>query len=271
LIDLYFLADVAVNFRSAYYDDISGTRITNSAEITSRYFRGWFIIDVLGILPISYIGLIINGIPKESDETKQAGSDIKALKVLRLFRLAKMLRLRKLKQLLKQYEDNGLDVNIMVETAMTLVIIALMAHVLACMYYFIGTINEENNNREVLGWVRFSPSLSWRLAPPFHTSFMPVPTQLRPELTGPLRGNHPTGRESGNWTRLALVANPGRRPERWDAVRRGDLHGHAAGVAVHRHRAHLQRLCEPFCRDYLRRHRRADYHLLHDDERGGPG
>ena len=195
MIDLYFLADVAVNFRSAYYDDISGTRITNSAEITSRYFRGWFIIDVLGILPISYIGLIINGIPKESDDikesddTKQAGSDIKALKVLRLFRLAKMLRLRKLKQLLKQYEDNGLDVNIMVETAMTLVIIALMAHVLACMYYFIGTINEVNNNREVLGWVRSFPLPS----PPhlFHSKFSSH--LIAPEFTGSLRGNYPTG------------------------------------------------------------------------------
>jgi hypothetical protein len=119
-------------------------------------------------MPISYVGLIVNGIPEEGDANKQAGSDIKALKVLRLFRLAKMLRLRKLKQLLKQYEDNGLDVNIMVETAMTLVIIALMAHVLACMYYFIGTINEVNNNREVLGWVRSFP----RPSPSPPTSFV---------------------------------------------------------------------------------------------------
>ena len=111
-------------------------------------------------MPISYIGLIINGIPKEGDDKKQTGSELKTLKVLRLFRLAKMLRLRKLKQLLKQYEDNGLDVNIMVETAMTLVIIALMAHVLACMYYFIGTLNEVNNNVEVLGWVRSFPLFS---------------------------------------------------------------------------------------------------------------
>ena len=117
-------------------------------------------------MPISYIGLIINGIPKEGDDEKQPGSDIKALKVLRLFRLAKMLRLRKIKELLKQYEDNGLDVDIVTQSVMTLAVLALMLHVLACMYYFIGTINEENSNREVLGWV-CSP----------RPTFIPVPTR----------------------------------------------------------------------------------------------
>ena len=61
-----------------------------------------------------------------------------SLKVLRLFRLAKMLRLRKLKQVLKRFEDRGLNVDNMVQTGVTLIIIALVAHVLACMYFFIG-------------------------------------------------------------------------------------------------------------------------------------
>ena len=54
--------------------------------------------------------------------------------MLRLFRLAKMLRLRKLKQVLKRFEDNGLDVDTVVQTGVTLLIIALMTHVLACLY-----------------------------------------------------------------------------------------------------------------------------------------
>jgi hypothetical protein len=128
--------------------------VVSAKEITTNYLKGWFTIDVLGILPISYIGLFVNGIPDEGEAAdKQAGSDIKALKVLRLFRLAKMLRLRKLKEVLKRFEDHGLNVDIVVETGVTLIIIALIAHVLACGYYLIGTANEVNNGREVLGWV----------------------------------------------------------------------------------------------------------------------
>ena len=49
--------------------------------------------------------------------------------------------------------DHGLNVDIVLETGVTLIIIALIAHVLACGYYLIGTANEVNNGREVLGWV----------------------------------------------------------------------------------------------------------------------
>ena len=86
--------------------------MVGAKEITTHYLKGWFTIDVLGILPISYIGLFVNGIPDDlcpdCPGHKQAGSDIKALKVLRLFRLAKMLRLRKLKEVLKRFEDHGM-------------------------------------------------------------------------------------------------------------------------------------------------------------------
>ena len=36
--------------------------------------------------------------------------------------------------LLKRFEDNGLDVDTVVQTGVTLLIIALMTHVLACLY-----------------------------------------------------------------------------------------------------------------------------------------
>jgi hypothetical protein len=65
-----------------------------------------------------------------------------------------MLRLRKLKEELKRLEKYGLDVDMTVESCITLLIIALVAHVLACLYFMVGEHNEEINGVEVLGWVQ---------------------------------------------------------------------------------------------------------------------
>eukprot|EP01052_Picozoa_sp_SAG31_P068785 SAG31_NODE_27594_length_423_cov_1.104938_1_plen_80_part_01 len=44
LIDLYFLVDIVVNFRTAYIDD-HGQLETNLRMIARQYARSWFLID----------------------------------------------------------------------------------------------------------------------------------------------------------------------------------------------------------------------------------
>ena len=89
------------------------------------------------------------------------------MKVLRLFRLAKMLRLRKLKDVLKRFEASGLDVDHSVDSGITLFIIALTAHILACLYYLVGSEEMDVNGVTVQGWVRNEETgLGWHWMDP---------------------------------------------------------------------------------------------------------
>ena len=130
----------------AFYDEITGARITDTNLIAKKYLTGWFAIDVVGLLPVNYVSLIL--------ETGDSGSEVKALKILRLFRLAKMLRLRKLKETLERFQEgNGIDIDFVIESSVSLLIIVILAHLLACLYYLVGTMSEDRqgNLNEVQG------------------------------------------------------------------------------------------------------------------------
>ena len=49
--DLYFLLDLFVNFRTAYFDS-NGHIITDNRTIAKRYLKTWFIIDFSSCIPI---------------------------------------------------------------------------------------------------------------------------------------------------------------------------------------------------------------------------
>ena len=59
-VDVYFLCDIFVNFRTGFYDQ-RGMLVINQDEITRNYLRSWFLIDVGTCLPISYIMMMLHG------------------------------------------------------------------------------------------------------------------------------------------------------------------------------------------------------------------
>ena len=111
-VDLYFICDIFLNFRTAIVDH-NGALVLSSGKIardymTSRYSccqslgPGWFWLDVLACLPVSYVELVVSG----TDASEGGdGSKVKAFKILRLLRLAKMLRIARLKRILQRYEE----------------------------------------------------------------------------------------------------------------------------------------------------------------------
>ena len=53
-VDMYFICDCCLNFRTAIYLK-DGTREDRVNSIAWNYVRGWFVIDLVSSLPISYI------------------------------------------------------------------------------------------------------------------------------------------------------------------------------------------------------------------------
>ncbi len=80
-VDLLFLCDIILNFFTSYYDD-DYSLITDRNKISKRYFKGWFWIDFVSILPISQ--LLSSG--------KNYASLARLARLPRLYRLIKLTK-----------------------------------------------------------------------------------------------------------------------------------------------------------------------------------
>lgn len=145
--DVYFIIDVGVNFRAAYYDE-KGVLVSDAKQIAKQYLKGWFPIDFASCLPVGYVQYIFA-------EGGSGGQQLRSLKALRLLRMGKMMRLAKITRMLQKYEQFAeLKPFLAVVTVIALVFLA--AHLLACFWFLLGQEDQQvvsNSGVEVPGAV----------------------------------------------------------------------------------------------------------------------
>ena len=90
IIDLVFLLDMLVAFRTTYIDTRSGIEITDTKEIRINYLKGQFTIDFLATMPFDSVAELILG---EAGIFKLLGA-LKLVRILRLARIMTYLRIR---------------------------------------------------------------------------------------------------------------------------------------------------------------------------------
>ena len=83
LVDLFFICDVVLNFRTSFYD-ANGFRENRPKRIMWHYLRGWFLIDFVSCLPYGYVQYFL---PEGSDSN---ASQLKAIKAVRLMKITKV-------------------------------------------------------------------------------------------------------------------------------------------------------------------------------------
>ena len=134
LIDIYFIADVLVNFRTAVIRQ-DGKVMFKQKDIAWEYGRTWLIVDVISCLPLGYIAYW-NG--------ESATSEHRTLKLLRLLRL---LRLARIKRILDRWEEMlyGMQWFKMVKV---IVVLGGCAHWMACVWYFFGLVDPLNDEQD---------------------------------------------------------------------------------------------------------------------------
>ncbi len=93
-IDVYFIADMALNFWTAVIT-LDGDILFAPKDVAIHYFRGWFTVDFLSCLPVSYFQYILD----------DSSANQMLLKLLRLLRLIKLLRLLRIKRILDRWEE----------------------------------------------------------------------------------------------------------------------------------------------------------------------
>lgn len=127
-IDVSFIVDVIISFRTTYIHPRTGNEIVLPKDIAKGYLKGRFWIDFLASAPFDSIGLIV--LP-ESQAT--------ALRLFSLFKLVRVLRLNKLITLMKVEDEIKLSLKLI-----KLVFFLIMyLHCLACLWYHLVLIDEK--------------------------------------------------------------------------------------------------------------------------------
>ena len=171
-IDIYFITDICLNFKTAYYNK-DGTREERLGPIAIHYMKGWFFIDFVSTLPVSYVPYFIDqpavvdvaGSLAAAAEAEGA-SNFRAMKALRLVRLSKMLRLARIKKILMKYGDN-VNLQTYINVGFTMFTIFFLVHLLTCFFYMVGSGEEvrpkPGNTADVIipGWVMQEEGWEW--------------------------------------------------------------------------------------------------------------
>jgi len=132
-IDIYFICDIMIQFRSAYWDR-AGVLIVDRRLIRNKYLTGWFTIDFVCVLPLGYIGYFFQG----ADE---GSSSFRAVKSLRLLRMGKMMRLAKVYKMIQKY-DSIAELKPLIAVFGLIFLVLLASHLLASFWFLIGVSDQ---------------------------------------------------------------------------------------------------------------------------------
>ncbi|XP_045199121.2 potassium voltage-gated channel subfamily H member 7-like [Mercenaria mercenaria] len=131
IVDLMFIADILINFRTTYLQN--GEVVTNQKKIAINYVKGWFVIDTIAAMPFDLL-LFGSG---TSDTMTIAG----ILKTARLLRLLRVIRR------IEQFAEYGAAVLLLL-----MVTFSLVGHWLACVFYAIAYW-ERPHLENAIGWL----------------------------------------------------------------------------------------------------------------------
>lgn len=141
-VDLYFLVDIFVNFRTAHYDERGFLEIARK-RIAMKYIKGWLTIDFITCIPVAYINMLMKD---ENADVAPSTRTIRMLKILRLLKLTKLLRMARIVRMLERYREQWRAFMHVFGSLVWAASVFLVAHFIASMWYVVGTMNEKPND-----------------------------------------------------------------------------------------------------------------------------
>ena len=142
-IDVYFLVDLVLQMFTAFHDE-RGMKVVDAKVIRTKYFKSWFLIDLVSGFPIQYIALWGFDNEKIADNT----DDLRTMKIVRMIKLVKLLRIVRAVRIIKRHEDQLIPLAKSIGAFFT---IALILHMLACFWYMAGLTDDSTAPCSTLG------------------------------------------------------------------------------------------------------------------------
>ena len=142
-IDVYFITDVILNFRLAYYTE-DGYLETDRTKIRTHYLERWFWVDLVASIPFTWFFTAAATGDGSAADGGMGQSQMRMFKTVRMLRLLKMLRVTRIMKLLDRHAKYT-DWTVAMSSFLTACTIMYSLHLLACLWYLFGSTNE-------LGW-----------------------------------------------------------------------------------------------------------------------
>lgn len=133
--DFFFLIDIFLNFRFAIYDS-EGRIIDKKKQIAISYFKGWFLVDIIAIIPFDKMFRVsgYNGLTRILKLPK-------LYKLIKMTRLVRMLKIVKERNKLVKYMGEVLKIGVGFERLLFfLLLFGIICHIVACLWIFTARI-----------------------------------------------------------------------------------------------------------------------------------
>ena len=136
-----FLFDLLLNFITGFYE--KGVIIYDNRKIFKNYVRNYLIIDLLAIFPLF---MQIESYEVSETSTHQGGFFISSLSLIKLLFIFRLIKLTRTYHFVEQILANNKKVEGMLSLLKLCVSILGTAHLLACLWYYIGVQNLKSNS-----------------------------------------------------------------------------------------------------------------------------
>lgn len=125
VMDSCFVLDIVLTFFTGYHNECE-VYVTNRRDIALRYLRGFFVVDVVSVLPIDHTVEALRS-------NNSGGTEFRVMRLLRLAKLARLGRLRRLTELLERHlHMHTLNMlKVMAE-------VVFLIHMLTCLCYWMS-------------------------------------------------------------------------------------------------------------------------------------
>lgn len=168
----------------------TGYRLSNGNVVMDRkliarnYVKSWLIIDILVVVP-DWTFTLISIAVGPGEDSPGGGGTTRMLRILRAIRIVRLLRIAKLKKLLQIVYDSvdSEYIFIILNLSQLILIVLVMNHYVACVWYGIGELSRTGGSDTGLNWLEHSgktpvitQKMAWRYVTSLHWSI----TQFTP-------------------------------------------------------------------------------------------
>ncbi|XP_047456684.1 potassium voltage-gated channel subfamily H member 8 isoform X2 [Mugil cephalus] len=162
LVEILFILDILLNFRTTFVST-SGQVVYDARSICVHYVTTWLFVDLIAALPFDLLYAF----------------NVSVYFGVHLLKTVRLLRLLRLLQKLERYSQYSAVV-----LTLLMSMFALLAHWMACVWYFIGRKEIESPGSWDIGWLH---ELAKRLGSPYFLS--PLTTHVPTTVIGSLPAN----------------------------------------------------------------------------------
>ena len=129
-IDLFFIIDIFVNFRTTIVNSVTGEENNDPYKIALKYVKGKFWVDLLASVPFDMLVLIFIKNSSEDGSTLQMFGLLKLVRILRLSRLISYMNLKD-------------DLKMSLKLGKLVFFLMMYLHCVGCIWYFIAKQDEK--------------------------------------------------------------------------------------------------------------------------------